>query len=130
MTSSLEDVPHFMEVRGIGIIDIEKLYGIRAIRLQKRLEVVVELIFWNEIEGNIERLGLEYHTTQILGVDIPIIRLPVAPGKSVATIVEVLAMNHMLKEYGYNPASELSNLVDQSIKRKFETGFYLDSDFE
>ncbi len=121
---------HFMEIRGIGIVDIERLYGIRAIRLQKRVEVIVELVFWTSIRENYARLGLDTHTTTILGVSIPKVVLPMAPGKNISTVAEVLAMNHMLKAYGYNAAREFTERVAKEIKRKSETGFYLDKDYE
>jgi len=94
--ASNELLGHHMEVRGIGIIDIEKLFGIRAIRLQKRVEVEVRLTYW-EGSAEYERLGLEDRYTTILGVEIPVVVIPISPGKNITVISEVIAMNHMLK---------------------------------
>src|SRR5699024_12050169 len=81
MTSATEMNKHYMEIRGLGIIDIMSMFGVRAIRYQKRLEIVLELSLWDEESQDIERTGLNRETTSIMGVDIPLIRLPITPGK-------------------------------------------------
>ncbi len=129
MGSSTEMLGHHMEVRGIGIIDIEKLFGIRAIRMQKRVEVMVKLEMW-ESEIKYERLGIDDRETTLLGVEIPLITIPVSPGKNITVISEVIAMNHMLKVYGQNPAQEFARRLDDVLKRKNKTTEYLESDFE
>jgi HPr kinase/phosphorylase len=129
MGISSELLGHHMEVRGVGIIDIEELFGIRAIRLQKRIEVEVRLTLWSETE-DYERLGIEEQTTTILGVSIPILNVPISPGKNITVISEVIAMNHMLKVYGENSAVELSKKLAQRLSRKSTTQDYLESDFE
>ena len=126
---SSELLGHHMEVRGVGIIDIEELFGIRAIRLQKRIEVEVRMTLWSETE-DYERLGIEEHLTTILGVSIPILTVPISPGKNITVISEVIAMNHMLKVYGENSAVELSKKLAQRLSRKSTTRDYLESDFE
>jgi len=126
---SSELLGHHMEVRGVGIIDIEELFGIRAIRLQKRIEVEVRLTLWSETE-DYERLGIEEQTTTVLGVSIPILNVPISPGKNITVISEVIAMNHMLKVYGENSAVELSKKLAQRLSRKSTTQDYLESDFE
>ena len=126
---SSELLGHHMEVRGVGIIDIEELFGIRAIRLQKRIEVEVRLTLWSEAE-DYERLGIEEQTTTILGVSIPILYVPISPGKNITVISEVIAMNHMLKVYGENSAVELSKKLAQRLSRQSTTQDYLESDFE
>lgn len=126
---SSELLGHHMEVRGVGIIDIEELFGIRAIRLQKRIEVEVRLTLWSETE-DYERLGIEEQYTSILGVSIPILNVPISPGKNITVISEVIAMNHMLKVYGENSAVELSKKLAQRLSRKSTTQDYLESDFE
>lgn len=118
-----------MEVRGIGIIDIEKLFGIRAVRLQKRIEVEVRLTLWDETESY-ERLGLEDRYTAILGVEIPVVTIPISPGKNITVISEVIAMNHMLKVYGESPAQQLSKRLSERIQRQTVTTEYLESDNE
>ncbi len=120
---------HHMEVRGIGILDIEKLFGIRSVRLQKRIEVVVRLVSWEE-GTDYERLGLEENLTQILGVSVPSVIIPVSPGKNITVISEVIAMNQMLKVYGENTAERFSQKLAEEIKRRRATGGYLESDTE
>lgn len=120
---------HHMEVRGIGIIDIEKLFGIRAIRMQKRIEVQVNLVYWDE-QSDFERLGIEDKYTTILGVEIPVVALPLSPGKNITVISEVIAMNHMLKVYGQDSAKEFSKRLSEEIYRKKVTDEYLESDIE
>jgi HPr kinase/phosphorylase len=127
--SGSELLGHHMEIRGVGIIDVEELFGIRAIRLQKRIEVEVHLTLWSETE-QYERLGMEdYHTT-VLGVHIPQINVPISPGKNITVISEVIAMNHMLKVYGENSALEFSKKLSQRLVRQSSTQDYLESDYE
>lgn len=126
---SSELLGHHMEIRGVGIIDVEELFGIRAIRLQKRIEVEVRLTLWSDSE-DYERLGVEEQTTLILGVAIPILNVPISPGKNITVISEVIAMNHMLKVYGENSALELSKKLAQRLSRQSTTQDYLESDFE
>jgi len=120
---------HHMEVRGIGILDIEKLFGIRAVRLQKRIEVVVKLVRWKD-GADYERLGLEERLTQMLGVEVPVVTIPVSPGKNITVISEVIAMNQMLKVYGENTAERFSQRLAEEIKRRRATGGYLEADTE
>ena len=126
---SSELLGHHMEIRGVGIIDVEELFGIRSIRLQKRIEVEVRLTLWSETE-EYERLGVEDQYTTILGVQIPILFIPISPGKNITVISEVIAMNHMLKVYGENSAVELSKKLSQRLSRRSMTQDYLESDFE
>ncbi|HSM37151.1 MAG TPA: HPr(Ser) kinase/phosphatase [Longimicrobiales bacterium] len=102
---------HHMEIRGIGIIDIPALFGIRGIRQQKRIEVVVQLEEWND-EAEYDRTGLDHEETDILGVAIPKVRVPLNPGKNITVISEVVAMNHLLKYSGVHSAE----LFDQRLK--------------
>ncbi|MBD3217904.1 MAG: HPr(Ser) kinase/phosphatase [candidate division Zixibacteria bacterium] len=121
---------HHMEVRGIGIIDIERLFGIRSIRMQKRVECEVRLQLWDETT-DYERLGIEEMYTTILGVEIPIITVPVSPGKNITVISEVIAMNQMLKVYGENTAQQFSRKLSERMQRRqLATREYLQSDFE
>ena len=120
---------HHMEIRGVGIIDVEELFGIRSIRMQKRIEVEVNLSLWSETE-DYERLGIEDRRTTILGVEIPFVRVPIQPGKNITVISEVIAMNHMLKVYGQNSAMEFTKKLSQKISRQSMTQDYLESDFE
>jgi HPr kinase/phosphorylase len=120
---------HHMEIRGIGIIDVEKLFGIRAIRLQKRIEVEVHLAHWSD-DLDYERLGLEEKAITILGVSIPQINIPISPGKNITVISEVIAMNHMLKVYGENTAVEFSKKLAERLHRQAITEDYLEADYE
>ena len=124
-----EMLGHHMEIRGIGIIDIEELFGIRSIRLQKRIEVEVNLSYWSETK-DYERLGIEDKKTTVLGVEIPIIKVPISPGKNITVISEVIAMNHMLKVYGENSALEFTKKLSQTLTRQSMTQDYLESDYE
>lgn len=117
MTSATEMNKHFMEIRGLGIIDIMSMFGIRAIRYQKRLEIVLELSLWDEAR-DIERTGLNRDNTSILDVDIPLINLPITPGKNITVIAEVIAMNYLLRHYGYDAAEAFQEKVKKSIAGK------------
>ena len=94
---------HYMEIRGIGLIDIPAIFGIRAVRQQKRLEVVVHLEEWNQ-EAVVDRTGLDGESHTILDTELPKIRVPLNPGKNITVIAEVIAMNHLLRYSGVNPA--------------------------
>lgn len=94
---------HHMEIRGVGLIDIPSIFGIRAVRQQKRIEVVVRLEEWNQ-NAIVDRTGLDTETTTILNVHIPIITVPLNPGKNITVIAEVIALNHLLRYSGVNPA--------------------------
>ena len=120
---------HRMEIRGVGIIDIEKLFGIRAIRGQKRIEVEVRLVYWEE-KGEYERLGLEENYTTILGVRIPLVTIPISPGKNITVISEVVAMNHMLRIYGHDSAMLFRQKLTEEIQRRRAAGEHLESDYE
>lgn len=118
-----------MEVRGIGIIDIERLFGIQSVRMQKRVEVEVRLELWDSA-AEYDRLGLETRYTTILGVEMPVVTIPVSPGKNITVISEVVAMTHMLKTYGENPAELFSRRLNQELRRRKTTDAYLESDRE
>jgi HPr kinase/phosphorylase len=97
-----------MEVRGIGIINVAAMFGVKSIRTDKRVDLVVSLRSWNEVP-DVDRLGLEDEYVKILGVDIPHITIPVKPGRDIARLVEVAAFQNKLKASGYNPARELND---------------------
>lgn len=94
---------HHMEIRGVGLIDIPSIFGVRAVRQQKRIEVIVRLEEWNQ-DAIVERTGLDTQTQSILGVDIAVITVPLNPGKNITVIAEVIALNHLLRYSGINPA--------------------------
>jgi HPr kinase/phosphorylase len=125
-------VKHFMEIRGLGLIDVQSMFGIRAIRFQKRVEVVIELEEWVQNE-DYTRTGLDYQMFTILGVDVPLVKLPIFPGKNVTVIAEVIALNYLLKHYGYDAAKEFAQRLDSVIGKKKKGARaidYFEHDFE
>ncbi|MFO7774344.1 MAG: HPr(Ser) kinase/phosphatase [Candidatus Hydrogenedentota bacterium] len=100
-------IEHHMEIRGIGIIDIKSVYGVGRVRNSERIGLVVELEEWNE-EAQYDRTGLSESYVNLLGVKAPYLLIPVRPGRNIAIIVEVAALNHRLKELGVHPAQELN----------------------
>lgn len=129
MGEANKQLGHFMEIRGIGLLDIETMFGVRSIRIQKRIETQVELIPWRH-NMDYERIGLKERFNRIIDIEIPIIYLPVSPGKSIAVIVEVIAMNHMLKVYGHNAAEVFNERIQKEIERKNRIRTYLETDKE
>ena len=117
LASATEMNKHFMEIRGLGIIDVMSMFGIRSIRYQKRLEVILELSLWEDTE-NLNRTGLDHDTVDILGTTIPLIHLPITPGKNITVIAEVIAMNYLLKHYGYDAAEAFQKKIKKHISDK------------
>ncbi|MCF7884887.1 MAG: HPr(Ser) kinase/phosphatase [Candidatus Marinimicrobia bacterium] len=123
---------HHLEVRGLGIIDAPRMFGVRSIRTQKRVEVEVRLEIWDE-DKNYERLGLDSRQSRILDVSVPMVELPIVPGKNITVIAETIAMNHMLKVYGKDSASEFDRRLEMAIKNKTkrkQVVNYLKKDYE
>jgi HPr kinase/phosphorylase len=125
---------HFLEIRGLGIIDVERMFGIRAIRYQKRLEIVVELELWDE-KSEYTRTGLEEQTVSIAGIEILYVKLPILPGKNITVISEVIGLNYLLKHYGYDAPSlfqdRLNNEISKNEKEHDLRGVkYFEHDFE
>jgi HPr kinase/phosphorylase len=96
-----------MEVRGIGIINVAAMFGVKSIRQEKRVDLVISLKSWNEVE-DVDRLGIDEQSVKILGIEIPHITIPVRPGRDLARLIEVAAFQTKLKSTGYNPAKELN----------------------
>lgn len=117
MASATDMNKHFMEIRGLGIIDVMSMFGIRSIRYQKRLEVVIDLFLWDE-HTKINRTGLDKDYVDIMDINIPVTRLPITPGKNITVIAEVIAMNHLLNHYGYDAAIAFQDKVRQKIAQK------------
>lgn len=117
MGSGTELTQHFMEIRGLGIVDVRAMFGIRAIRFQKRVEVVVGMEVW-EPEKEYTRIGMVEEAQDILGVPLPLVELPIVPGKNVTVICEVIAMNHLLRHYGYDPAQVFARRLTERIRSK------------
>ena len=132
MGSGVELSKHFMEIRGLGLINVAKMFGIRSIRYQKRLEVIVELEIWND-ENDYTRTGLENKTLTIMDVEIPYVKLPIIPGKNITVISEVIALNYLLKHYGYDSAKDFQERLNSRLNLKSEDDRavnYFEHDFE
>lgn len=122
----LEIQRHHMEIRGIGIIDIAALFGIRAIRQQKRIEVVVQLEHWDD-SRHYNRTGLDTESEEILGVEIPRVTVPLNPGKNITVISEVVAMNHLLRYAGVDSAQAFNDRLKAAMQPVRD---YLEEDIE
>lgn len=133
MGAGTDLVKHFMELRGIGIIDIRSMFGIRAIRFQKRLEIVLELEIWDD-KAEYTRTGLDDSYKELMDVEIPYVKLPIIPGKNITVISEIIALNYLLKHYGYDAAKVLQDRITKKIQRKNEeldrAVDYFEHDFE
>jgi HPr kinase/phosphorylase len=121
---------HFMEIRGVGLLDIPAIFGIHAVRQQKRVEVVVVLEEW-DAQAHVDRTGLDVQTTTILGVEIPRITVNLNPGKNITVIAEVIAMNHLLRYYrGYDGAMAFNERLIGQMRRNADVQRYLQEDDE
>lgn len=117
MGSGTELTQHMMEIRGLGIVDVRAMFGIRAIRFQKRVEVAVQMEVWDS-EQEYTRLGMVDEYEDVMGVRLPVVKLPIVPGKNVTVICEVVAMNHLLRHYGYDPAQVLAHRLAERIREQ------------
>ncbi|MBQ3077090.1 MAG: HPr(Ser) kinase/phosphatase [Clostridia bacterium] len=111
-----ESIRHFIEIRGIGVLDVQRLFGMGAVKLYENILLVIKLENW-ENGRRYDRLGLEDVTMDILDTPVPAITVPVRPGRNLATIVEAAAMNARMKIMGYNSAQELERRILASIQR-------------
>jgi HPr kinase/phosphorylase len=107
---------YHMELRGLGVINVKELFGIASTRLSKRVELVVQLERWDP-GRQYERLGLDEEFYEILGLKVPLIRMPVAPGRSVAILVEVAARNQLLRARGHHAARALADRLEQTLRQ-------------
>ncbi|MQA30690.1 MAG: HPr(Ser) kinase/phosphatase [Luteitalea sp.] len=107
---------HHMELRGLGVINVKELFGIASTRASKRIELVVQLERWNP-SREYERLGLDDELQEILGLRVPLIRMPVAPGRNIAILAEVAARNQLLRTRGHNSARILADRLEQTLRR-------------
>jgi HPr kinase/phosphorylase len=120
---------HYMEIRGIGLIDIQALFGVRAVRQQKRIEVVVELADW-DASREYDRTGLDQEKTEILDVTVPLVTVPLNPGKNLTVICEVVAMNHLLRYSGVDSAKRFNERLLERMAERRELKEYLEEDYE
>ncbi|MGN0607462.1 MAG: HPr(Ser) kinase/phosphatase [Oscillospiraceae bacterium] len=115
--SSPDNIRHFLELRGIGIINARRLFGMGAIKLSEKIDMIVELELWNS-EKLYDRMGVDTEYTSILGVNVPSLTIPVKPGRNLAVILEVAAMNNRQKKMGYNAAHELLEKLGLDMESK------------
>ena len=113
--TSPELIRYHMEIRGLGILNIRDLFGVAAIRTSKRVEMVVHLERW-DASREYDRLGLDDQFHDLLGLKVPMVEMPVAPGRSLAVLVEVAARNQLLRSRGLNAARALTDRVHQAIE--------------
>ncbi len=109
-----EMIRHFVELRGIGIINVAKLFGMGAVKDNSDIDLVINIVHWEE-GANYDRMGLEEQFTDILGVRIPSFTVPISPGRNLAVIIETAAMNNRQKKMGYNAAEELAEKMESNF---------------
>jgi len=114
--SAPDIIRHFIEIRGIGILDVKNLYGVGAVKVTENINLVVNLELW-DVKKNYDRLGIVDEYTEILGINVPSLTIPVRPGRNLAIIMEVAAMNNRQKKMGYNAAKCLTERVMGEISR-------------
>ena len=116
--SAPEIIRHYVELRGIGIVDVRRLFGMGAVKETERVDLVIQLENW--VEGKMyDRLGMEEESINILGLDVPSITVPVRPGRNLAIILEIAAMNNRQKKMGYNTAEEFNKKLMSQIGAEF-----------
>ena len=121
---------HYMEIRGVGLIDINALFGIRSVRQQKRIEVVVQLEDWDNTR-EYDRTGLDQQQTELLDISLPLVTVPLNPGKNLTVICEVVAMNHLLRySAGVDSANAFNERLIRRMREKGELQRYLEEDYE
>lgn len=112
--SAPELIQHLLEIRGLGILNVMTLFGAGAVRTQKQISLVIKLENWQQ-EKQYDRLGLDEETTKIIEAEVPLVTVPVRPGRNLAVILEVAAMNFRLKRMGYNAALQFTNKLTEAI---------------
>ena len=104
--TSPENIRHFIELRGLGILNARRIFGIGAVKVSEKIDLVINLELWNS-KKVYDRMGMDSEYMEILGLEVPVVTIPVKPGRNLAVIIEVAAMNHRQKKMGYNGAQEL-----------------------
>jgi HPr kinase/phosphorylase len=105
-----ELIRHYIELRGIGIVDVSRIFGMGSVKNSEKIELIINFEHW-EPGKEYERLGLDEITTEIMGISVPSITVPVQPGRNLAVIIEIAAMNNRQKKMGYNAAAELNKKI-------------------
>lgn len=119
--SSPENIRHFIELRGIGIINARRIFGMGAVKLTEKIDIVINLEIWDSSKVY-DRMGMDSEYMDILGVDVPVLTIPVKPGRNLAIIIEVAAMNNRQKKMGYNAAQELLQSLGMEVSVDEESG--------
>ena len=127
--SGFEVIRHHMEIRGLGIIDIRSLFGVEAIREQKKVELVIELMEWDTSQ-EYDRLGFEEEKFTVLGVELPMLKIPVTPARNLTTIIEVAARNYLLKRMGYDSALEFEKRLLRRMEEQRGAPFEREDEVE
>ena len=109
-----EIIRHYVELRGIGIVDVRRLFGMGSVKESEKIDLIINLETWQE-DKMYDRLGLDSQSTNILGIDVPSIVLPVCPGRNLSVVIEVAAMNNRQKRMGYNSAEEFNKRLMESM---------------
>jgi HPr kinase/phosphorylase len=117
LCTSAELTRDHMEVRGIGIINVAQMFGVKAIRKEKSLDLIVSLKSWNDV-ADVDRLGMDQENVKVLGIDIPHVTIPVRPGRDIARLIEVAAFQVKLRKSGYNAADELNKRLIAQMAEK------------
>ena len=108
----------YMEVRGVGVIDVERMFGVQSIRKETKIDIQVEMMGWHE-NMDVERIGIGNEMTELLGIKIPVVNIPVSPGKNIAVIIEVIAINTILKHFGYDAAKARTERLTDELQHKY-----------
>ena len=127
--SSGETLRDHIEIRGLGILNIRNMFGVRAVRMQKRIEVVVKLIKWDETAAY-DRIGLDEDWVSILDLEVPQVTVPIYPGKNITVIAETIALNYQLKIQGYHTAQEFNRRLVERMKNKIRDDMSIRADIE
>jgi len=114
-----EVIRHFVEIRGIGILDVKYLYGVGSVKMTESINLVVKMELWNP-QKHYERLGVDEQYTEILGIKVPSLTIPVRPGRNLAIIIEVAAMNNRQRKMGYNAAETFTRRITEDINKNRE----------
>ena len=127
--SSGETLRDHIEIRGLGILNVRNMFGVRAVRMQKRVEVVVKLIKWDETAAY-DRIGLDEDWVSILDLEVPQVTVPIYPGKNITVIAETIALNYQLKIQGYHTAQEFNRRLVERMKNKIRDDMSIRADIE
>ena len=124
--TSPENIRHFIELRGIGIINARRIFGMGAIKQSEKIDMVINMELWDSNRAY-DRMGLDSEYTEILGVDVPVTTIPVRPGRNLSMIIEVAAMNNRQKKMGYNAAMELLENLGMSVEEEHVQNIKVDA---